>query len=104
MRYSVIVTLVASLASSMAFAQSSTTTTTTITTDQQSKVRAFVMKEKPASVKVTETVSVGAALPSTVTLRTLPSDVGVTQYRYAIVNDKTVLVEPTSRKIIQVIE
>ncbi|MEZ2409182.1 DUF1236 domain-containing protein [Bosea sp. RCC_152_1] len=48
-------------------------------------------------------LSVGAALPSSVTLHTLPADVGV-QYRYAIVNDKTVLVEPTSRKIIQVIE
>lgn len=92
------------LAPAVAFAQSSTTTTTTITTEQQSKVRAYVVKEKPASVKVTETVSVGSALPSSVELRTLPSDVGVTQYRYAIVNDKTVLVEPSSRKIIQVIE
>lgn len=85
------------------FAQTSTTTTT-ITTDQQSKVRAYVVKEKPASVKVTESVAVGAALPSSVTLRALPSDVGVTQYRYAIVNDKTVLVEPSSRKIVQIIE
>jgi hypothetical protein len=92
------------LAPVAALAQSSTTTTTTITTEQQSKVRAYVVKEKPASVKVTETVSVGAALPASVELRTLPSDVGVTQYRYAIVNDKTVLVEPSSRKIIQVIE
>ncbi len=81
-----------------------TSTTTTITADQQSKVKTYVMKEKPASVKVTETVSVGTALPSSVTLRTLPSDVGVTQYRYAVVNDKTVLVEPSSRKIVQIIE
>jgi methionine-rich copper-binding protein CopC len=88
----------------VALAQSSTTTTTTITTEQQSKVRAYVMKEKPASMKVTETVAVGTALPASVTLQTLPADVGVTQYRYAVVNDKTVLVEPSSRKIIQVIE
>jgi hypothetical protein len=62
------------------------------------------MKEKPASMKVTETVSVGTALPSSVTLHTLPSDVGVTQYRFAVINDKTVLVEPGTRKIVQIIE
>lgn len=92
------------LAPAVAFAQTSTTTTTTITTEQQSKVRAYVVKEKPASVKVTESVTVGAALPSSVTLQTLPADVGVTQYRYAVVNDKTVLVEPSSRKVVQIIE
>lgn len=80
------------------------TSTTTITADQQSKVKTYVMKEKPASSKMTDTVSVGTALPSSVTLHTLPSDVGVTQYRYAVVNDKTVLVEPSSRKIVQIIE
>ncbi|MGO4407715.1 DUF1236 domain-containing protein [Bosea sp. RAF48] len=102
MRYSVLITLVASLASTAALAQ--TSTTTTITTEQQSKVRTYVMKEKPASMKVTETVSVGTALPSSVTLHTLPSDVGVTQYRFAVINDKTVLVEPGTRKIVQIIE
>ncbi|WP_038366137.1 DUF1236 domain-containing protein [Bosea sp. UNC402CLCol] len=101
MRTLIATSLAACLVCSTAIAQ--TSTTTTITTDQQSKVKTYVMKEKPASVKVTETVAVGAALPSSVTLHTLPADVGV-QYRYAIVNDKTVLVEPTSRKIIQVIE
>jgi len=102
MRYLVAIALGASLASTVALAQ--TSTTTTITTDQQSKVRTYVMKEHPASVKVTETVSVGTALPSSVSLHTLPADVGITQYRFAIVNDKTVLVEPSSRKIIQIIE
>lgn len=99
----IILAAAVALAPALVFAQTSTTTTT-ITTEQQSKVRAYVVKEKPASVKVTETVAVGSALPSSVTLRTLPADVGVTQYRYAVVNDKTVLVEPSSRKIIQVIE
>ena len=89
------------MAPMVAFAQ---TTTTTITTEQQSKVKAYVVKQKPASVKVTESVTVGTALPSSVTLQTLPTDVGVTQYRYAVVNDKTVLVEPSSRKIVQIIE
>ncbi len=100
MRYTAVL-LAAVLASSAGIAQ---TTTTTITTEQQGKVKAYVMKEKPASVKVTESVAVGSALPSSVTLRTIPSDVGVTGYDYAVVNDKTVLVEPRSRKVIQIIE
>ncbi len=87
---------------SAAFAQ--TTTTTTVTTEQSGKIRTYITKEKPASMKITESVTIGTALPSTVELRTLPSDVGVTQYRYTVVNDKAVLVDPTSRKIIQIIE
>lgn len=55
-------------------------------------------------MKVQETVAVGATLPATVELYTFPSDVGVTQYRYTMVNDRAVLVEPSSRKIIQIIE
>jgi len=84
------------MAPMVAFAQ---TRPTTITTEQRSKVMTDVVKEEPASVKVTESVSVGSALPSSVTLQILPADVGVTQYRYAVVNDKTVLVEPSSREI-----
>ncbi|MGO4171533.1 DUF1236 domain-containing protein [Bosea sp. TAF32] len=103
MRYPVLISLVAALTCSAAIAQTSTTTTT-ITTDQQSKVRTYIMKEHPASVKVTESVAVGTALPSSVTLHTLPADVGVTEYRFAVVNDKTVLVEPGTRKVIQIIE
>lgn len=101
MRYAAAL-IVALIASSGALAQ--TATTTTITTEQQGMVRAYIMKEKPSSVKVTETVSVGSALPSSVTLHTLPSNVGVTGYSYAVVNEKTMLVEPGSRKIIQIIE
>lgn len=81
-----------------------TTTTTTVTTEQTGKIKTYLMKEKPKSMKITESVSVGTALPSTVELRPLPSDVGVTQYRYTVVNEKAVLVDPTSRKIIQIIE
>jgi len=49
------------------------------------------------------TVSVGSTLPEAVELRTFPTDVGVTQ-RYTVIGSRTVLVEPSTRKIIQVIE
>jgi len=76
-----------------------------LTADQSTKVRTYVMKEKRPSVKVTEKVAVGETLPSSVQFYALPADVGVqTQYRYTVVNDRTVLVDPGTRKVIQVIE
>lgn len=92
------------LLSAPALAQSSTTTTTTITTEQTGKVRSYVMKEKPQSVKITKEVSVGAELPNEVELRTLPADVGVSDYSYTVVNGQTVLVEPRTRKVVKIIE
>lgn len=103
MTYRILTSLfAAALMSSAALAQ--TTTTTTITTEQSGKIKSYFMKEKPKSVKVQESVAIGATLPATVELHTFPADVGVTQYRYTMVNDRAVLVEPSSRKIIQIIE
>ena len=56
-------------------------------------------------MRVTEKVTVGEPLPPNVELYTVPADTGVrTDYRYTVVNDRTVLVDPHSRKIVQVIE
>jgi hypothetical protein len=43
------------------------------------------------------------ALPETVEIQALPADVGVTQYRYAVVGDQTVLVN-SNREIVEIIE
>ncbi|MFN3672991.1 MAG: DUF1236 domain-containing protein [Bosea sp. (in: a-proteobacteria)] len=104
MKTAFIIVAGALLLSAPAFAQTSTTSTTTITTEQTGKVRSYVMKEKPASVKITKEVSVGAELPSDVQLRTLPAEVGVADYSYTVVNGQTVLVEPRTRKIVKIIE
>ena len=83
-----------------------TTTTTTVTPDQQTKIKQYVTKEKRTSVTAPSgfTVSVGSTLPETVQVYTLPSDVGVTSYRYTVVNDRTVLVDPSTRRVIQVLD
>ena len=98
------------LTTGAALATSTTTTTTTtrettVTTDQQAKIKTYIAKEKPAAVTAPSgvTVSVGSTLPEAVELRTFPTDVGVTQ-RYTVIGGRTVLVEPSTRKIIQVIE
>ena len=53
------------------------------------------------SVVVREQVVVGEPLPPTVELRTVPRH---TEYRYAVVNDRRVIVEPRTRKVIKIID
>jgi hypothetical protein len=52
-------------------------------------------------VTLRERVVVGEPLPPTVELRTVPSH---TEYRYAVVNDRRVIVEPRTRKVIKIID
>ncbi|MDM9621921.1 hypothetical protein A6U87_20500 [Rhizobium sp. AC44/96] len=52
-------------------------------------------------VVVKEKVVVGQPLPTTVIVTPVPDD---PKYAYAIVNDERVIVEPSSRKVIQVIQ
>ncbi len=76
-----------------------------LSADESAKVRQYVVREKRPSVRVTERVTVGEELPSTVEVYSVPEDVGVrTEYRYTVVNDQTVLVDPRTRRIVQVIE
>ena len=53
------------------------------------------------SVVVQERVVVGEPLPTTVELRPVPQ---YTEYRYAVVNDRRVIVEPRTRKIIRILD
>ncbi|MBR0824051.1 DUF1236 domain-containing protein [Bradyrhizobium manausense] len=53
------------------------------------------------SVVVQERVVVGEPLPPTVVLRPVPN---YTEYRYAVVNDRRVIVEPRTRKIVKIID
>ncbi|MDR7147630.1 DUF1236 domain-containing protein [Rhizobium sp. BE258] len=66
------------------------------------KVVTYV-REAPApsaTVVVKERVVVGQPLPETVVVTPVPEN---PKYAYAVVNDERVIVEPTSRKVIQVI-
>ncbi|MGN6537429.1 MAG: DUF1236 domain-containing protein, partial [Mesorhizobium sp.] len=45
-------------------------------------------------------LSIGSTLPDTVELHEIPD----VQYRYVVVNDRTVVVDPSTRKIVEVIE
>jgi hypothetical protein len=60
-----------------------------------------VQGERAPSVTVKERVAVGEPLPVSVELRTVPSH---TEYRYAVVNERRVIVEPRTRKIIKILD
>jgi len=60
-----------------------------------------IQGERVPSVRVRERVVVGEPLPATVQLRPVPN---YTEYRYAVVNDRRVIVEPRTRKIIKIID
>lgn len=75
-----------------------------IAADQRTEFRTYVTHQKVPSVAYREKVVVGATLPDTVTYREVPARYGKTEYRYTVINDQTVLVEPKTRKIVQIIE
>jgi Protein of unknown function (DUF1236) len=60
-----------------------------------------VRGERVPSVTVQERVVVGEPLPAAVEIRPVP---GYTEYRYAIVNDERVIVDPRTRRIIRIVE
>jgi hypothetical protein len=68
------------------------------------RFREYVVQQNVPSYAYREDVRVGAVLPSNgVTYYEVPSEYGATEYRYTVVNNTPVLVEPRSHKIIQVI-
>ncbi|MDF2620424.1 MAG: hypothetical protein K0S00_3083 [Xanthobacteraceae bacterium] len=66
-----------------------------------SEVETYVVKEKTPSVTFQGDVVVGTALPDTVVLHPVPKH---DTYSYAVVNNKRVIVEGKTRKVVKVIE
>ena len=103
MKYPLFGTFVATLlmaGSSLADTSSTTTTTVTLTPQQQTEVREYVAKEHRPSVTVNDfDVSPGATLPPSVAFYSVPK---VDRYQYTVVNEKRVLVDPTTRRIVEV--
>ena len=68
------------------------------------RFREYVVREHHPSYHYEREVVVGAELPATgVTYWEVPREYGVTEYRCTIANDRTVLVDPETHRIIQII-
>ncbi|MFD2052837.1 DUF1236 domain-containing protein [Mesorhizobium calcicola] len=71
--------------------------------EQQTVVREYVHKHKLASVSLLGVeLNVGTALPDTVELHAI--DVPDVKYKYTVVGDHAVLVDPGTRKVVEIIE
>jgi hypothetical protein len=76
-----------------------------IAVDQRPAFREYIIRERVPNYTIPDRVIVGGVLPETgVTYYDVPQSFGVTPYRYTVVNGRTVLVEPRSRRIVQVVE
>jgi hypothetical protein len=76
-----------------------------IAVDQRPAFREYIVRERVPNYTIPDRVIVGGVLPETgVTYYDVPQSFGVTPYRYTVVNGQTVLVEPRSRRIVQVVE
>jgi hypothetical protein len=73
--------------------------------EQMPAFREYVVRERIPDYSVSERVIVGTVLPEVgVTFYDVPQTYGTTTYRYTVVNGRTVLVEPRSRRIVQIVE
>jgi uncharacterized protein YcfL len=80
--------------------------TVVISPEQETVIREYVTTQQvqPIEVPVDVTIEVGATLPEPVELQVLEApDVDV-EYRYVVVDGRTILVEPETREIVHIIE
>ena len=69
------------------------------------RFRSYVVEQHRPSYQYREDVRVGAVLPEDgVTYYDVPPEYGVHDYRYTVVNGRTVLVDPRTRRIVEIVE
>jgi hypothetical protein len=76
-----------------------------ITYEQRPAFREYVVRERVPTYTVPERVIVGGTLADEgITYYDVPQTYGATPYRYTVVNGETVLVDPRTRRIMQVLD
>jgi hypothetical protein len=83
--------------------------TVVIEPQQRTVIRNYVVKERVRPVELRESVVVGATIPTEVELTAVPETIytevpSLRPYRYFVWNNRFVLVEPSSRRVIQILE
>jgi len=112
MKKLLILAAAASLAATMANAQTATVTTgaanATVQIEPQyrTKIKSYITEHKVRPVETREKIVVGATVPSDVELVAVPSDWGpsLTKYRYVYSGDRVMLVDPGTRTVVQEVD
>lgn len=89
--------------SSGAFAQ---TTAVDLDPGQRTQIKEYVVKQKVQPVEIKERIVLGSTIPQTVVLSDAPAAWGapVAKYKYVYSGSNVYLVDPSSRRVVQVIE
>lgn len=88
-------------ATGSAMAQTTTTTVTTLRPEQRTVVQEYVYRERrPSVVMENYEVRPGVVLPPTVQVYPVPQ---ANPYSYTIINGTPVVVEPSTRQVIEVL-
>jgi hypothetical protein len=73
--------------------------------DDRPRFHRYVEERHYPSYQYNEDVRIGAVLPEAgVTYYDVPPEYGVHDYRYTVVNGRTVLVDPRTHRIVEVVE
>lgn len=73
--------------------------------DERPRFRTYVVEQRRPSYQYQNEVRVGTVLPGEgVTYYDVPQEYNVRGHRYTVVNGRTVLVEPSSRRIVEIVE
>ncbi|MBR0915432.1 DUF1236 domain-containing protein [Bradyrhizobium japonicum] len=108
-------TAMAALISTGAVAQSTVVTTTTgtghaaavqIEPEYRTKIRTYVTERKVRPVETREKIVVGQPVPREVEREAVPADWGpsLTKYRYVYSGERVMLVDPSTRTVVQEID
>ncbi|MER8396053.1 DUF1236 domain-containing protein [Mesorhizobium sp. M0045] len=69
--------------------------------EQETVIKEYVKKQPLASVKIPGVeLNIGSTLPDTVELHEVPN----VKYRYVVIDNRTVVVDPGTRKIVKIVE
>ena len=73
--------------------------------EDRPRFREYVVRERIPSYRYEHELRVGVILPEQgVTYYEVPAEYHVTGYRYTYVNDRPVLVEPRTRRVVEIID
>src|SRR5437899_11139080 len=89
----------------MSGSTTSTTTTTTFSPAWRTEIKEYVVKEKRVHIPPPPDwrVAVGAPVPPAIELYSFPPTAPYAKYRYSVIGDETVVVDPADRKVVEVI-
>ena len=95
-----------------AFSQTTVTTgvapsdTVVVAPEQRTVIKKYVVERKVKPITVRERMAVGATLPADVELMAVPGDWGpdLGRYRYVYHDDHVYFVEPSSRRVVHVLD